>query len=301
MNEVKKIWLDGKFVDWQDAKIHILTQAIHYGAGVFEGIRAYETKKGPAVFRLKEHIDRFFYSASCLDMKIPFTKAEIEKAILETIKINEVKECYIRPLAFFSYGNMSLNTLNSLVSVSISLWPWEAYLESPKPIKVKISKYRRLDPKSIISDAKICGYYVNSIFATLDAQKNGFVESLLLDSDGYIAEGSAENIFMIKGDKIYTPALGSILPGITRDSCIKISKDLGFEVIEKKISPEEIKEADEVFLTGTAAEVCPVGQIDDVLINNGEIGKITENIKNIYKKTVKGEEEKYLNWLTFVN
>jgi len=300
MNEVKKIWLDGEFVDWQNAKTHILTHTLHYGGGVFEGIRAYETKNGPAVFRLKEHIDRFFYSASCLDMKMPFTKEEIEKAILETIKVNEVKECYIRPLAFFGYGNMGLNPLNSPVSVSISLWPWGAYLESAKPIKVKISKYRRLDPKSVISDAKVCGYYVNSILATLDAQKNGFAESLLLDSDGYVAEGPGENVFMIKDNKVYTPALGSILPGITRDSCVKIFKDLSFEVIEKKISPEEIKEADEVFLTGTAAEVCPVGQIDDVLINNGEIGKITENIKNIYKKIVKGEEEKYLNWLTFV-
>jgi branched-chain amino acid aminotransferase len=300
MNEVKKIWLDGEFVDWQNAKIHILTHTLHYGGGVFEGIRTYETKNGPAVFRLKEHIDRFFYSASCLDMKIPFTKEEIEKAILETIKVNEVKECYIRPLAFFGYGNMGLNPLNSPVSVSISLWPWRAYLESGKPIKVKISKYRRLDPQSVISDAKVCGYYVNSILATLDAQKSGFAESLLLDSDGYVAEGPGENVFMIKDNKVYTPSLGSILAGITRDSCIKIFKDLGFEVIEKKISPEEIKEADEVFLTGTAAEVCPVGQIDDALINNGEIGKITENIKNIYKKTVKGEEEKYLNWLTFV-
>ncbi|MDI6602891.1 MAG: branched-chain amino acid transaminase [Patescibacteria group bacterium] len=300
MEEQKKIWLDGKFIDWKEAKIHILTHTLHYGGGAFEGIRAYQTEKGTSVFRLKEHIERFFYSASFLEMRIPFLKEEIERVILETIKINELKECYIRPIAFFGYGKMGLNPIGAPVNLAIAVWPWGAYLDEEKPVAVKVSKYRRLDPQSIVSEAKICGYYINSIFATLEAQKAGFNEALLLDSQGYVAEGPGENIFLVKKGELFTPSLGSILPGITRDSVIKIAKDLGIEVKEKKITLEELKLADEVFFTGTAAEVCPIGKIDETLINQGKIGKVTEKIKNFYQRVVHGREEKYLNWLTLV-
>lgn len=300
MKEVKKIWLDGKFIDWQEAKIHILTHTLHYGGGVFEGIRAYQTKKGTAVFRLKEHIERFFYSASCLEMKLPFSKKEIEKAILETIHINELKECYIRPLAFFGYGKMGLHPADIPINIAITVWPWGAYLGEKETVSVKISQYLRLHPQSIISQAKICGYYVNSILSSLEVKKLGFDEALLLDFEGYIAEGPGENIFMIKNNELYTPSLGTILPGITRDSIIKIAKDLNILVKEKKITPQEIKLADEVFFTGTAVEVCPIGKIDEILINQEKIGKITKKIKNIYNRVVRGQEKKYQKWLTLI-
>lgn len=299
MKELKKIWLNGEFINWKRAQIHVLTHALHYGTAVFEGIRAYETKKGSAVFRLVEHIERFFHSASCLDIKIPFTKKEIKSAILELIKINGVNECYIRPIAFFGYGKMGLNPKGSPVNVSIINWPWRAYLGGEKPVKVIISKYIRIHPKSSIMDAKISGCYFNSVLASLDAQKNKAKEAILLDFEGFIAEGPGENIFMVKKGKLFTPLNKTILPGITRDSIIKISKELGLEVKEKKITPDEIKSADEAFFTGTAAEICPIGEIDGVIINNGEIGKITKKIKNTFKQVVKGENKKYFKWLTF--
>lgn len=299
MEELKKIWLNGKFVDWQEAKTHILTHTLHYGGGVFEGIRAYETKKGTAVFRLSEHIERFFYSASCLGMEIPFLPEEIKKAILETIKVNKVKECYIRPIAFFGYGKMGLDPKGAPVNVAIALWPWGAYL-GKEITKVKISKFIRVHPLSTIPDAKLSGNYLNSILATLEAKKEGFDEALLLDWQGFVAEGPGENIFMVKEKKLYTPAKGTILPGITRASIIEIARDLGIKVKEKKITPKELKSANEAFFCGTAVEICPIGKIDDVLINRGKIGKITKRIKEVFTKVVRGEKKEYLKWLTFV-
>lgn len=301
IQEAKKIWLDGKFIDWQEAKIHILTHSLHYGGGVFEGIRAYQTKNGTAVFRLKEHIERLFYSADCLEMKIPFSKQEIEKAVLETISINELKECYIRPLVLFGYGKMGLNPVGAPINVAIAVWAWGAYLGDKETIDVKISKYIRIHPQSTIADAKICGNYVNSILASQEIKKQGFDEALFLDFEGYVAEGPGENIFIVKNNHLYTPSLGTILPGITRDSCIQIAKNLGVSVEEKQITIKELKLADEVFFTGTAVEVCAIGKIDDVVINQGKIGKITKQIKESYNQTVRGEKEKYLNWLTFIN
>ncbi len=300
MEELKKIWVDGKFVDWKDANVHILTHTLHYGGGVFEGIRAYKTKTGPAVFRLSEHIDRLFYSASVLEMEIPFSKQEIEKAVLETIRINEVEECYIRPIIFFGYEKMGLNPNGSPTQVAIAVWPWGAYLGDKETIKVKISKYIRIHPKSTVADAKICGHYVNSILASLEIQKAGFDEALLLDYKGYVAEGPGENIFIIKNKVIYTPFSGRVLAGITRDSVIKIANDLDIKVEEKNITVDELKSADEAFFSGTAVEICSIGQIDEVLINNGKTGEITKKIKESYNKAICGEKEKYLDWLTFV-
>jgi len=299
MEETKKIWFNGKFINWDEAKVHILTHSLHYGGGVFEGIRAYSTEKGPVVFRLKDHLKRFFYSASQIEMKIPFSKEEIEKAILNLVKINKVKECYIRPLAFFGYGKMGLNPQGAPVNVAIAVWPWGSYL-GEKPVKVKISKFIRLHPKSVISEAKICGYYINSILASLEAKRAGRDEALLLDHQGFVAEGPGENIFIVKNKKLFTPKKGLILAGITRDCVIKIAKDFGIEVKEKKIRVSELKLADEVFFVGTAAEISPIGKINKTLINKGEIGEITKRIKNFYQEIIHGKAKKYLKWLTFV-
>lgn len=299
MKKVKKIWLDGKFVDLEKAKIHVLTHTLHYGGGAFEGIRAYETDKGPAVFRLKDHIKRLFYSAKVLGMKIPFSPKEIENAILKLIKINKVKECYIRPIAFYGYGKMVLNPKGAPVNLAIAIWPWEKLL-GEKPVKVKISSYIRIHPKSTVVDAKICGHYVNSILATLEAQKAGFDEALFLDYEGFVAEGPGENIFIVKDKKIFTPEKGSILPGITRDTVLKICSDLGITAKEKRISLEELKNADEAFFVGTAAEITPIAKINDTLINNGKVGEITQKIRKLYQRIIHGKEKKYLYWLTFV-
>jgi branched-chain amino acid aminotransferase len=298
MTKTKYIWLNGKFVKWESAKIHVLSHALHYGSGVFEGIRCYETSKGPAVFRLKEHLDRLWNSARCLEMKIPFKKKEIEKAILKLIKLNKLKECYIRPIVFYGYGKMGLNPKGAKVDFAICVWPWGKYLK--EKVKVKISKFIRLHPKSVFPFAKVTGYYVNSIFATLDVQKSKFDEAILLDYRGFVAEGPGENIFIVKNKKIFTPKLESILPGITRDSIIKIAKKEKIEVFEKDLSVKELKSCDEAFFTGTAAEITPIYQIDDKIINNGKIGPITEFLKEKFYKIVHGEDEKYKKWLTFV-
>ncbi len=300
MEESEKLWMNGKFLNWKDAKVHVMTHSLHYGGGIFEGIRAYSTSKGPAVFRLSEHIDRFFYSAKCLEMELPFTKEEIKKAILENVKINKLNECYIRPLGFFGYKNQGLYPKGNPVEIIIAAWPWGAYLGEKETVTVKISKYIRLHPKSIISDAKISGYYINSIFASLDAKKSGVDEALFLDFEGYVAEGPGENLFMVKDGKIFTPSLGTILNGITRDTVMKIAQDRGIEVEQKKISVEELKSADELFFSGTAAEIQAIGKIDDTLINDNHAGDITKKIKEAYKKILHGEDEKYIDWLSFV-
>ena len=299
MNKTKKIWLDGKLVDWEKAKIHLLTHALHYGSGVFEGVRCYQTDKGPAIFRLDEHLERLFNSAKYLEMKVPFSQKELKKAVLQTIRANKINECYIRPIAFYGYGKMGLDPQGAPVSVGIALWPWGKYL-AKESIAVKISKFIRLHPQSVPAEAKVCGYYVNSIFATLDVKKQGFDESLLLDYQGFIAEGPGENIFLVKNKILYTPSLLNILSGITRDSIIKIAKDLKIKVKEKKIKPRELKIADEAFFTGTAVEVCPITKIDKTLINKGKIGGITLKLKEVFERIIRGKEKKYLKWLTFV-
>lgn len=299
MVETKFIWLNGKFVRWKEAKVHLLSNALHYGSGVFEGIRFYETTKGPAVFRLKEHLERLFYSAEVIKIKIPFSKKDLLKAILDLIKINQLKEGYIRPIVFYGYGKMSLNPLGAEINVGIAAWPWSKYLK--ETAKVKISKFIRLHPRSVISDAKVSGYYVNSILATLDAQLSGYDEAILLDYRGYIAEGAGENIFIVKDKVLLTPKLGSILPGITRKTVIEIAKDLKIKTKEKDIPVKELLNADEVFFTGTAAEITPVVQINNKLINKGKEGEITKRIREFFNEIKLGKVKKYLKWLTFVN
>ncbi len=299
ISKTKKIWVDGKFVDWEKAKIHILTHSLHYGGGVFEGIRAYETEKGPAVFRLKEHLKRLFFSSSVLGMKIPFSRKEIEKAIIDLIKINKVKQCYIRPLVIFGYGVMGLYPKKAPINVIISLWTWKKYLG--KNLKVKVSKFIRIHPQSTVVEAKICGHYVNSILASIEAKKEGFDEALLLDYKGFVAEGPGENIFLVKNKKILTPKKGSILPGITRDTIITIAKQkLNLKVEEKEITLKELKNADELFFAGTAVEVSPIVQVDKTIISDGKEGEITKKIRELYQRIVSGKEPRYLKWLEFI-
>ncbi len=296
MQETEFIWFNGKLIKWKDAKIHVLTHSLHYGGGAFEGIRVYKTKKGSVVFRLKEHIKRFFNSAESLDMKVFFSQEEIINAIKETVRVNKLKEGYIRPIIFHGYGKMGLDPTGCEVNVVIAVWPWPAYIG--ESAKVKTSSFIRIHPKSLKADKKICGHYVNSILGSLEAKKQGFDESLFLDYEGNVAEGPGENIFMIKDGKIKTPKLkGQILPGITRDSIIKVTKDLGYEVEEEDITLDELKTADELFFVGTAAEVTPISQLDDVFFKEG---KIAERIRKKFLEIVHYEDEKYSDWLDFI-
>lgn len=295
MEKVKFCWLNGKLIKSKEAKINILSHCLHYGSGVFEGIRCYQTKNGPAVFRLKDHLKRLIRSASFLYIKVNFSLEEIKKAVFEVIKKNKLKECYIRPIIFYGEGKMGLDPKGAEINFGIFVWPWGKYLK--ESAKVAISKFIRLHPKSIISEAKICGYYVNSILATKEAKKRGYDEAVLLDYKGFVAEGPGENIFIVNKKTLYTPKKNSILPGITRDSVIKFSKDLGYKVIEKNISKKELYNCKEAFFTGTAAEITPICQIDKY---KKKVGPISLEIKDKYQKIVRGEEKKYLNWLDFV-
>lgn len=295
MKKVKFCWLNGKIIKSENAKINILCHGLHYGSGVFEGIRCYNTKYGPAVFRLKDHIKRLIKSAKFLDIKIPFSPEEIKNAVFKVIKKNNLKECYIRPIIFYGEGKMGLDPAGAKINFGIFVWPWGKYLK--ESVKIGISKFIRLHPRSIVSEAKICGYYVNSILATKEVKKRGYDEAILLDYEGFVAEGPGENIFIVKNKISYTPKKKSILPGITRNSVIKILKNLGYKVIEKDISKKELYNCDEAFFTGTAAEITPILQIEKYKKN---IGPISLEIKEKYKKIVKGEEDKYIKWLDFV-
>tara|TARA_Y100000310_G_scaffold336393_1_gene420810 strand:- start:386 stop:1291 length:906 start_codon:yes stop_codon:yes gene_type:complete len=299
METTDKIWMDGKLVPWQDAKIHAVSHALHYGTSVFEGIRCYKTEQGTAIFKLKEHVERLFHSAETLQMKIPFSKEDIEQAIRETVKVNKLEAGYIRPLIFYGYGKMGLDPVGAPVNVLIAVWPWGAYLGN-EPVKLKTAETIRLHPKSFKPEAKVGGFYVNSIYAHQEAKKAGFNEALMLDYNGFCSEGPGENFFIVTNGKIYTPKLGSILPGITRDSILKIAKDESIETFEKEVTLEEAKDAQEAFYTGTAAEISSIIQIDDTTIGDGKIGPITTKLRNIYLDVVHGKNKKYEHWLTYV-
>jgi len=296
-----KIWFNGQIINWNQAKIHVLTHTLHYGGGVFEGIRSYRTiDNRTAVFRLDDHLKRLFKSANSIYLKIPYTLDEIKRGILELLKINKLKDAYIRPIVFWGEGKINLDPRQNLVNLAVIAFPFGAYL-GEKPIKVLISKYIRLHPRSVISSAKVCGYYINSILATIEAHQKGYDEALLLDYRGNIAEGAGENIFIVKDKKLFTPKLGNILPGITRDTIIKIAKDNGIKVIEKDLTLKEVLNADEAFFTGTAAEVVAIGKINNKLIKNGKEGEITKFLRETYKKIVRGEIKKYTKWLSYIS
>lgn len=301
LTKTEKIWMDGKFISWDDAKVHVLTHTLHYGLGVFEGIRCYKTAKGPAIFRLDEHVDRLFKSAHIFMVEIPFSRKEIKDAIVQTIKVNKVKECYIRPLVYLGYGSMGLYPQDNPVSVAIAVWPWGAYLGDEglaKGIKVKVSSFTRHHVNAAMTKAKVCGYYVNSQIAKKEAIHCGFDEALLLDTEGYVSEGSGENIFIVRGTTIKTTPLPSILEGITRDSIIHLARDNKLKVSEERFTRDELYIADEAFFSGTAAEVTPIKEVDGRIIGCGEQGKITKKLQTIFFDIVKGKNRKYDHWLT---
>lgn len=303
VQKTEKIWMDGKFVNWDDANVHILTHSLHYGLAVFEGIRCYETAEGPAVFRLKEHVERLFESAHIFQMKMPFTQKEIENAIIGTVKANSIKECYIRPLAHIGYGAMGIFPKDNPINVSIAVWPWGAYLGEEgltKGIKVKVSSFIRSHVNYNMTRGKVCGYYVNSQLAKKEAISCGYDEALLLDTEGYVSEGSGENIFIVRDGALKTTPLTSILEGITRDSVMKIARDEGLRVAEERFTRDELYIADEAFFTGTAAEITPIREVDGRAIGEGRPGPITKKIQSIFFDIVKGRNKDYGSWRTYV-
>lgn len=304
IQEVSKIWFNGKLVNWHDAKVHVLTHGLHYGTGVFEGIRAYETKKGTAVFRLTDHLKRFYRSAKIYFMEIPYSLDELREACKAVVRENGLKSAYIRPIAFRGYGEMGLYPLNSPVDVVVAAWSWGTYLGDEgirNGIRVKTSSFRRIDVNTIPAGVKATGQYINSVLAKVEAKMAGYDEAVMLDSRGMVSEGSGENIFMIRNSVIYTPSTASgILEGITRDTVFHIAEDIGLKVVERDLTRIDFYYADEVFMTGTAAEVVPVVEIDNYKIGDGKPGPVTRRIQEEFYKIVKGESDKYLHWLEFV-
>ncbi len=301
MEQAELIWMNGEFVAWEDAKVHVLTHGLHYGTGVFEGVRCYDTEIGPAVFRHAEHVDRLFKSAELYYMPLPFTREELRTATLELIGRNGLRECYIRPLAFRGYGTMGLFPLEAPVDVTIACWPWGAYLgdEGKRDgIRAKVSSWRRISPDSLIPTAKATGQYLNSILAKIESHKAGYQEAILLDDQGHVCEGSGENIFVVRDGVITTPPLSaSILDGITRKTAITLARDLGFEVVERDLARAELYLADEIYLTGTAAELVPVRELDDHAIGTGEPGEVTRAVAQAFDDALHGRTERYREWL----
>jgi branched-chain amino acid aminotransferase len=300
MNETEKIWMNGELVDWADARIHVGAHGLHYGTGVFEGIRCYDTERGPAVFRLDDHMRRFQTSAKLLYMELPYTLEELRAACLETVTSNDLREAYLRPIAFFGYGDLGVHTGENPVDVVVMAFPWGAYLgeeSQSKGISAMVSSWRRVGPNTIPHAVKATGVYLNSMLATHEARRAGYDEAILLTQDGDIADGPGETIFAVKGGMVFTPDLSaSILPGITRDTIIQIAKDLGHPVVEKSLIRTDLYTADEVFFTGTAVEVTPVRSIDDHEIG---VGPVTLELQKAYADTVKGRTERWSHWLDY--
>ncbi|WP_133647548.1 branched-chain amino acid transaminase [Paraburkholderia flava] len=295
-----KIWMDGKLIDWRDANIHVLTHTLHYGMGVFEGVRAYKTVNGTAIFRLKEHTKRLLNSAKIFQMNVPFDHETLAAAQLEVVRENKLESCYIRPLIWIGSEALGVSAKNNTIHVAIAAWPWGAYLGEDglnKGIRVKTSSFTRHHVNVSMVRAKASGWYVNSILANQEATADGYDEALLLDVDGYVSEGSGENFFLVNNGKLYTPDLASCLDGITRDSVITFARDAGIEVIEKRITRDEVYTADEAFFTGTAAEVTPIRELDNRTIGNGARGPITEKLQSAFFDVVAGKNPKYAHWL----
>ncbi len=298
MKTSKFIWMDGKLVPWGKANIHILTHSLHYGSAVFEGIHSYKTSKGVVIFRINEHIDRLFHSADALSLKIAYTKNQIKNAIKNLIKLNKLDDAYIRPLVYYGYGSIGVFPKDAPTNIAIANVPWENYYS--RDLRVMTSKFVRPIENSTAFGAKISGNYANSILAMHEARKEGYDEALMLDNNGFVSEGPAENLFIVKNRNLITPSSKSALYGITRNSILEISKDLGIKAYEKKVTLQEVKNADEVFFCGTATEVAPIISVDNKIISDGKIGKITLMIKNKYLDIVRGKDKKYKKWLTYV-
>ena len=302
MKETGKIWMNGKLIPFKDAKVHVLTHALHYSTAVFEGIRCYNTPDGSAIFRLPEHVDRFFNSAKLYGMKIRYSKKQISNAIIKTVKTSGLKECYIRPLAYYGYGTMGLTPTLNKVDVSIACWKWkmgESKAGKFSGAKCKISKWIRIDSKSQPMQSKSAANYSNAALARVEALKNGYDEAIMLNNKGNVAEGSAENIFVVKNGIIKTPPLDAdILNGITRNSVIQLIKKEHMKLVEKNITVNELLKADEVFMTGTAAEVKSVTKIDKNAIGNGGVGEITKELQKSFMNIVMGKDKRFVRWLT---
>jgi branched-chain amino acid aminotransferase len=300
MRETAKIWMNGELVDWADARIHVGAHGLHYGSGVFEGIRAYETPKGTAVFRLTDHLKRLENSARLLYMDLGYSIDELKAASIDLIHVNGLPECYLRPIAFYGYGELGVSAVGNPIEVVIMSWPWGAYLGDEglkNGIRAKISSWQRIGPNVIPHVAKATGIYLNSMLAVTEANRGGYDEAILLTADGYIADGSGENVFIVRDGAIYTPDLSaSILPGITRDTIIQIAQDLGYRVVEKNLIRSDLVLADEAFMCGTAAEVTPLRSVDDVEIG---VGPITLEIQQAYLDTARGQSERWAHWLEY--
>ncbi|GAB4114932.1 MAG: branched-chain amino acid transaminase [Sideroxydans sp.] len=297
------IWHDGKLVPWREATTHVLTHTLHYGMGVFEGVRAYKTAQGTAIFRLQEHTDRLFNSAHIFKMKMPWDKATLMEAQKEVVRANTLESCYIRPIVFYGSEAMGIGASTLSVHVAIAAWPWGAYLGKEgmeKGIRVKTSSFTRHHVNINMCRAKSVGTYTNSILAHQEVVQDGYQEALLLDVDGYVAEGSGENIFIVKKGKLFTPDLTSCLEGITRESIITLAKDMGLEIIEKRITRDEVYCAEEAFFTGTAAEVTPIRELDTRVIGSGSRGPVTTRLQQAFFDIVSGKDTKYAGWLAHV-
>ena len=295
------IWSNGKLIPWREATTHVLTHSLHYGMGVFEGIRAYKTPKGTAIFRLNEHVKRLFNGTKIFQITLPYTEAEIRQAIIDVVNANQLESCYIRPLIYIGSEKLGISPKGNTIHTISAAWLWGAYLGEDglnKGIRVKTSSFTRHFVNSSLVRAKASGYYINSILANQEVTANGYDEALLLDTEGYVSEGSGENLFMVRNGIVYTPDLASCLDGITRDSIIQIAKDLGFEVREKRLTRDEVYTADEAFFTGTAAEVTPIRELDDRMIGDGKKGPITKQIQDVFFDTVYGKNDRYSDWLT---
>ncbi len=298
------IWLDGEMVPWREAKTHVLTHTLHYGMGVFEGVRAYKTDKGPAIFRLQEHTDRLFRSAHILQMKIPFDKETINQAQLDSVAQNNLDSAYLRPMCFYGSEGMGLRADNLKVHVMVAAWHWGAYLGADgleKGIRIRTSSFTRHHVNITMCKAKANGNYMNSMLALQEAISGGYDEAMLLDNEGYVTEGSGENIFLIRDGVIYTPDLTSALDGITRNTIFQFAEELGIEVREKRITRDEVYIADDAFFTGTAAEVTPIREVDNRMIGEGKRGPITEKLQTMYFDQVHGRRDNHPEWLSHTN
>jgi branched-chain amino acid aminotransferase len=296
------IWMNGEFVAWEDAKIHVLTHGLHYGTGVFEGVRCYDTEsKGPAVFRHEEHLDRLYKSSGLYYMPIPFEREQLREATLELIGRNGMRSCYIRPLVYRGYGTMGLFPLDAPVDIAIACWEWGSYLGDEgktNGVRARVSSWRRISGDSLIPHAKASGQYLNSILAKIESHKSGYEEAILLDDRGFVCEGTGENLFVIRDGVILTPPqTASILDGINRKSIIQIARDLGFEVVERDIARAELYLADELFCTGTAAELTPIREVDDHTIGGGHPGEITRAVQKAFEDALHGRSDRYAHWL----
>ncbi len=299
----KKIWMDGKLVDWAEASVHVLTHSLHYGLSAFEGIRCYQGKGGSAIFRLQEHVDRLFESAHITQLEIPYDRKQVADAIVETVRVNKLEACYIRPIAYIGYGAMGLYPSENPIHLAIAAWRWGAYLGEEgltKGIKVKVSSLTRHHVNVAMTRAKISGYYVNSILAKREVKQDGYDEALMLDTEGYVSEGTGENVFIVRKGKIKTTPLTSILEGITRNTVMELARERNIPVLEERFTRDALYVADEVFLTGTAAEITPVREIDGRRVGAGKPGPVTMDLQNAFFKIVKGEDSSHKAWLTKV-